>query len=87
MIKSGQIVVGTSPVVIGEMHTSNTKITIYNMSNYDDIYLGNGDVTVSTGLELHPHVPYTIELQPMDLLHGVAVSGTQDHLVSWLQVS
>lgn len=87
MIESGQVVVGTTPVAIGAIHTSNTKITVYNMSNYDDIYLGNDSVTVTSGLELHPHVPYTIELQPMDLIHAVAVSGTQDHIVSWMQVS
>ena len=86
MIAYGQVTVGTAVVGIGSMSQSNSKITIYNMSNYDDIYLGDANVTVTTGLELHPHVPYTFELGPMDKIHAIATSQTQDHIVSWMQV-
>ena len=85
-IHSGQVVVSMTRTLVGIRSTSPSKLYIYNMSNYDDIYLGNDTVTATTGLELHPHLPYTLELLPNDEVYAVSSTQTQDHIVSWLQV-
>ena len=85
-IHNGQVIANMTPVQIGVKSTSPSKLYIYNMTNYDDIYLGNNEVTVSNGLELHPHVTYTLELLPNDEIWAVTTTANQDHTVSWLQV-
>ena len=83
MISTGQVLIGTTPVVIDGTFNSEFRITIHNQDNTGTLYIGNSDVTVSNGLGLEKGQFIQIEMKPGDFIH--AVSTKTGHLVSWMK--
>lgn len=83
-ISNGQLLVSTTAVMVDGTANQPFSITLYNMSQTDDIYVGDSNVTPTSGLELHPHTYCTIHLQAGDQLW--AVSAGQNRTICWLKV-
>lgn len=71
-ISSGQVEVGLTPTLIDGTHNSNFKLTIHNMNNDDTIYLGNQDVTATTGLQLLKLETIQIEMNPLESIYAIS---------------
>jgi hypothetical protein len=82
-VSSGQVLVGTVPVQIDGMSTNPTKIHIHNMDNTRNIYLGNGDVSITNGLALLKLDSLEIILNPGESIYVVSEIGA--HQISWLR--
>lgn len=85
MIQSGQIAVGLTAQMIDGTSNTPFALTLYNMTNQDNIYLGGADVTITTGLEMHPHTYLTLTLPPGAQLY--AVSAIAGETLGWLKVA
>ena len=50
MITSGQVAIGTAATAIDGVWQNPSRITIHNLDNTDTLFVGNGTVTLATGL-------------------------------------
>ena len=71
-IKSGQIVVGTTRVKVPATCIMPWRLEIKNADNSDDLFIGNGDVTTSTGMRLAKLERISLELAPLDEVYLVS---------------
>ena len=71
-VKSGQLVVGTARVEVPVTCTMPWRIEIKNADNSDDLFIGNGDVTTSTGMRLAKLERISLTLAPGDRIYLVA---------------
>lgn len=84
-IITGQLEVSTTRVQLDGSSVNPFKIIVHNSSASDNIYIGNENVTASTGLELHSHAYVTFELPAGERLFAISSSGT--HSLTWMQIS
>ena len=82
-ISTGQVLVGITPVQIDGQSPNPSRLHIHNMDNTKVLYVGNGDVSKTTGLGLQKLDSLEIMLNPGEALY--AVSETGSHLVTWLR--
>lgn len=82
---TGQINVSTTPQQIDNTSTNPFRLVVHNASASDSIYIGNSDVTVTTGLDLHAKSTLTLELPPMTYLW--VVGKTSNHKLHWMHIS
>lgn len=85
MISTGQIVCTSSPQQIDGTSENPFKIVLHNSSSSDSIYIGNSDVTVSTGFDLHAKSTLTLELPPLAALYVVCTNGSP--AINWMRIS
>lgn len=83
MISSGQASIGTAATLIDGTYHTMFSLIIHNMDNTDTLYLGNSDVTTTTGLGLDKGQFIQIEMNPGEALY--AVSNKTGHVVSWMK--
>ena len=72
LISSGQVTIGTTPTLIDGTSTSDFRLTIHNMNNDDNIYLGGPNVTISTGMQLLKLETIQLQMSPSSELYAVA---------------
>lgn len=84
-IITGQVtVVDATPIQLDTSSVSNFKMMLHNMSNTDNLYVGNSTVTPTTGLEIHSHAYLTIDCQPNDMVFVCSSNGS--HTLSWMKI-
>lgn len=83
MITSGQTSIGTAATAIDGASTNSTRLTIHNNDNSDALYIGNSNVTTTTGLQLLKLESYQFELAPLEQVY--AVSTKEGHTISWMR--
>lgn len=83
MITTGQTAVGLTAVAIDGTSNSEFRLTVHNQDNTDTVYVGNENVTVSTGLGIEKGQFLQIDMKPNDVLY--AVSTKANHLLSWMR--
>lgn len=84
-ITTGQVTIDSAtPVQLDTSSVSNFKMMLHNMSNTDNLYVGNQDVTPTTGFEVHSHVYLTLDCQPNDAVFVCSSNGT--HTLSWMKI-
>ena len=84
MISSGQVTVGTAtPVQLDGSSVNATYLTVHNNDNTKVLYLGNSDVSTTTGLRLLKEETLQFTLNPGEGLFAISTSGS--HVVSWLR--
>ena len=81
-VKSGQLVVGTDRVEVPVTCVMPWRIEIKNADNSDDLFIGNGDVTTSTGMRLAKLERISLTLAPGDRIF--LVSAKPGHNASFL---
>lgn len=72
LITSGQVTIGTAPTLIDGTSTSDFRLTIHNMNNDDNIYIGGPDVTITNGMQLLKLETIQLHMSPMSELYAVA---------------
>ena len=72
LISSGQVTIGTAPTLIDGTSTSDFRLTIHNMNNDDNIYIGGPNVTITTGMQLLKLETIQLAMSPMSELYAVA---------------
>jgi hypothetical protein len=82
-VSSGQTLIGTVPVQIDGMSTNPTKLHIHNMDNTRALFIGNGNVSITTGLALQKLDSLKIILNPGESIYAISEIGT--HQISWLR--
>jgi hypothetical protein len=75
--------VGTVAVQLDGTSNSNWQIHISNDDNTDTLYIGNGDVTSSTGLRLYKLEKLVLNMNPGETLH--VISTKAGHTISWMK--
>lgn len=83
MITSGQTAISTVATAIDGVWQNPSRITLHNLDNTDSVFLGQGTVTITTGLELMKQTTLQFELQPLEQIW--AVSSKAGHKISWLR--
>jgi hypothetical protein len=83
MLSTGQTTVGTVAVQLDGTSNSNWQIHISNDDNTDTVYIGNGDVTSSTGLRLYKLEKLVLNMNPGETLH--VISTKSGHSISWMK--
>lgn len=81
-IRSGQIIATTTRRDIPETCVMPWRLEIKNMDNTDDIFIGNGEVTTSTGLRLGKEERLTLELAPLDRVY--VISAKNAHQIGYI---
>ena len=84
-VKSGQITVGTTRVEIPATCKQPFRLVIKNMDNTESVFIGNGDVTTSTGLRLAKEERIEFFLAPFDKLF--VVSSKAGHKIGFILFS
>lgn len=72
IITSGQVTIGTAPTLVDGTSTSDFRLTIHNMNNNHNIYLGGSDVTIANGLQLLKLETIQFQMSPSSELYAVA---------------
>lgn len=83
MITTGQLTVGTVATQIDGTSNSNFKMHIHNMDNTDTLFIGNQDVTATTGLGLPKLDSLELECYPLETVW--VVSNKAGHQVSYMK--
>jgi hypothetical protein len=84
MISSGQVTVGTAtPVKLDGSSVNATFLTVHNNDNTKVLYLGDSNVSSTTGLRLLKEETLQFTLNPGEGLFAISASGS--HVVSWLR--
>jgi len=84
-ITTGQVTIDSAtPVQLDTSSVSNFKMMLHNMSNTDNLYVGNQGVTPTTGFEVHSHSYLTIDCQPNDAVYICSSNGS--HTLSWMKI-
>ena len=84
-IRTGQIVTSATPVQIDGTSTSPYKLILHNASANDSIYIGNGDLTTSTGFDLHSKSTLTLDMPPLTNVWVIGPSGNPT--INWMSIS
>ena len=79
---SGRVTVGTTRVQIPVASNMPFKVQLKNDDNTDAVFIGNGEVTTTTGLRLAKEGQLSFEMTPGDQLF--AVSSKEGHTISFL---
>lgn len=82
-VSSGQILVSTTATIIDGISTNPTRLHIHNMDNTKVLFIGNKDVTITTGLGLEKLDSLELIVHPGESIYAISETGT--HLVSWLR--
>ena len=85
MVKSGQIAVNTTATEIPVTCKQPFRIQVKNLDNTDSVFIGNGDVTASTGMRLAKEERIEFFLAPFDKLS--VVSTKTGHNVAFILFS
>jgi hypothetical protein len=84
MISSGQSTVGTAtPVKLDGSSVNATYLTVHNNDNTKVMYLGDSNVSTTTGLKLLKEETLQFTLNPGEGLFAISASG--NHVISWLR--
>lgn len=81
-VRSGRVSVGTTATPIPVTSTMPFRLEIKNLDNTDDVYIGNGDVTVNNGLLLAKEERMELTLAPLDTIN--AVSTKLGHQIAYI---
>jgi 2-keto-3-deoxy-6-phosphogluconate aldolase len=84
-IQSGQITAGTAAVEIPFTSTMPFNLEIKNLDNTDDLFIGNGNVSTTTGLKLDKEERISLTVGPSDKVFVVSAKGT--HSVGFVAFS
>jgi hypothetical protein len=84
-VKSGQINVGTTPTIIPATSNQPYRLQIKNLDNTDALFLGNGDVSVSSGMRLDKEERIELTLGPLDRVHLISAKAT--HAVAYVIIA
>ncbi len=71
-ISTGQVTVGLTPTLIDGTFNSNFRLIIHNMNNDDAIYLGDANVTPTTGLQLLKLETIQLDLNPLEQVYAIS---------------
>jgi hypothetical protein len=71
-ISSGQVDVGLTPTLIDGTYNSNFRLIIQNMNNDDTIFIGDENVTATTGLQLLKFETLTLDMNPLDSVYAIS---------------
>jgi hypothetical protein len=72
-MSSRQVAIGTAATALGEGMVSGSEFHLYcTASGSQKVFLGTGDVTTSTGFELHKNTHVTIHIPERIQLYAVA---------------
>ena len=85
MISTGQVVCTTSPQQIDGTSENPFKLVLHNASASDSIYIGNSDVTDTTGFDLHSKSTLTLDLPPLASLFVISTNGSPT--IHWMRIS
>lgn len=85
MITTGQITVSQTPQQIDGTSENPYKLVLHNASASDSIYIGNADVTETTGFDLHSKSTLTLELPPLSALYVICSNGSP--VINWMRIS
>ena len=84
-IESGQLVVGTTRVKVPVTCVMPWRLEIKNADNSNDLFIGNSDLTTSTGMRLGKLERISLSLAPGDFVY--LVSAKAGHNVAYVQFS
>jgi hypothetical protein len=84
-ISSGQLAIGTASVQVPVTFPVPWTLEVKNQDTNDNLYIGNGDVSSTTGLRLSKEERITLRLAPGDFVH--IVSTKEGHVCSFLAFS
>jgi hypothetical protein len=84
-ITSGRTTIGTTPTLIDGLGVNPFRLHVHNSDNATNIFLGDENVTTTTGLELLAKDSIELVINPLEALY--AVSSQANHVLSWLKQS
>lgn len=82
-ISNGQTSVGLTPVIIDGFHNMPYRITLKNIDNTADAFIGNESVTVDNGYALKVNESIQLVINPLDTVY--VVSSKVGHKISWIR--
>jgi len=82
-ISSGRMTVGTVATIIDGTYNSTFRLIVHNNDNSDAVYLGDSNVTTTSGLQLLKEETLHLEMNPLESVY--AVSGKAGHTISYLK--
>lgn len=85
MLVTGQIATSATPQQIDGTSENPFRLIVHNSSSSDSIYLGNVDVTDTTGFDLHAKSTLTLELPPLSSLYVIGPAGNP--VITWMRIS
>jgi hypothetical protein len=71
-LTSGQVTIGTTPTVVDGTHNSNFRLLIQNMNNDDSIFIGDENVTPTSGLQILKLETLQLNLLPLEVIYAVS---------------
>lgn len=84
-IRTGQITCNGTAQQIDGTSANPFKLVVHNSSSSDAIYLGNSDVTTSTGFDLHAKSTLVLEMPPLTTLFVIGPAGSPT--LTWMSIS
>lgn len=81
-VLSGQMTIGTTPQRVDGVSNNPVVLHIHNNDNADDLFLGNQDVTTSTGMRLTKLDSIELTMHQGNTIW--AVSTKAGHQASWI---
>lgn len=82
-ITSGQQLIGTVPQLVDGISPNPSRLHIHNMDNTRAVFIGNENVSITTGLELQKLDSLELMMNPGESLYAISEIGT--HTISWLR--
>jgi hypothetical protein len=82
-LSTGQVTVGTVAVQLDGTSASMWQIHIHNHDQTDALYIGNSDVSSTTGLQLPKLDSIELTMNPGETLH--VISTKTGHVMSYLK--
>lgn len=83
MLFSGVTTISTTPTLVDGREVNPFRIRVRNNDNTADMYLGDSNVTISTGYLVKREEAIDLILNPLEELY--AVSSKAGHIISWLK--
>ncbi len=74
--KTAQAIIGATPTLIVAQRAGRDTVVIENHGT-TNVFLGNGSVTVSTGLLLPGVVGASVAIETTEAIYGIVATGTQ----------
>lgn len=75
-LSQARVTVDTAADLIVQADTDGISVNIKTAGGSADVFLGDADVTTSTGYPLNADRPMSWDLQPRETLYGVVASGS-----------
>lgn len=85
MLTTGQIATSPTPQQIDGTSENPYKLILHNASASDSIYIGNEDVTDTTGFDLHAKSTLILDLPPLSSIFVIGPAGNP--VISWMRIS